>query len=257
MRRNFLMFVIVSLVLFVGCSETIPENVMGPETDYVVKVVSGEVSSSNYKYEALISNYTTINPRLFNMEKDYLIKLVYSALMEGRLTLNNPNIKNALISKLEGVIGLVAAGNNIPAIQKIEKDILPFTKKWVLDAHQKSTVLALEATLFVLKNGCPEVLINVDYFEEVTEITGYAWLQSLYGERSCMLQVEGNPDVFFNDPIFYVLFNLQQTTGGETFFRGIPISKIPYICDCPLAGRCQCHMLFANPIVLPAPIFRP
>ncbi|MCK5598534.1 hypothetical protein KAI78_02830 [bacterium] len=256
MRRIFLMFVIVSLVLFVGCSDKITENVMSPGTDYVTKVVSGEVSSSNYKYEALINNYTTVNPRMFNMEKDYLLKLVYSSLMEDRLTLNNPNVKNALISKLEVVIRLVAAGKNIPAIQKIEKDILPFTKKWLLDAHKKSAVLSLEATLFILKNGCPEVLINVDYFEEVTEITGYAWLQSLYGERSCMLQVEGNPDVFFNDPIFYVLFNLQEVN-NETFYRGILLQKVPYICDCPLAGVCQCHALFANPIVLPDPIFQP
>ncbi len=258
MKRNLLILVIVGLVLFLGCSEQADMQTT-PESPFhkSISLESTKINVNGYKY--LIDEYREMNPRLYTVEKDYFLKLIYRGIETGRIIFSNEKHSTAFNNKLRATYYMIKKGNYKGAIQRINSDLLDKVDKWIDEAHKHSVGLALEKTVFILTRTCDKFYINIDYFDYCSDLNGYGWTQIVDGETHCILHLEGSNNNYLEDPVFYVLAGLQD---GDTKFKtqeGMWLYSDPELtvksgCVCPDSrNECKCVTAIESPKPAPAP----
>ena len=127
------------------------------------------------------------------------------------------------------------------AINKMENDLLDKVEKWIVSEHRYSVGLILEGTIFYLKSGAPDAMLNIDYFANLDKLNGYAWGQIYDGTITALFQLKGNRDNYYDDPIFYPLANLNNPApimnypGVWALRRGLWHCRSDCVCQCMVA----------------------
>ena len=252
MKRIFLFLMVLGIVMFLGCEKETntpyePEVSRGSES-----AIFSASDNSDLELSYIIDEYRDINPRLYNVdEKHYFLELIYSSLESDKLGFNREQWKTPFVEKLEAVNRMIEKGNYQGAAKKIENDLMDKVDKWIWEEHKNFVYLCLEATILLIITEYDICLINIDYIDHGDIIVAYAWNQILNGEMYLMGQLEGNNEVFRNDPIFWIFADLPATAEpnvigayGVFFKNGSPPKDD---CDCSVVGaECQCNGLTAK-----------
>ncbi|HQO10166.1 MAG TPA: hypothetical protein PLN58_06465 [Bacilli bacterium] len=245
MEKRYQILLLLILIIFWGCETTSvipmdPENsnqefnysvMTTPDTDTDTSVELSSKSTIDFPYQALSFEYREINPRMYSLEKTYFLELMQSGIVLDKLIFDKDKWKTPFAKKLDVVVKMIENLNYQGASQKIVNDLIPSSEAWVSAEHQYSVRLALEFTIYMLKTNYAQYIINIDYFDHGDNIGGYAWVQIASTGEESIFQLEGSNEVFFNDPVFWILADLPEPVNCPSALPGRIISYEPLVCD--------------------------
>ncbi len=173
MKKNLLLFVIVGLVLFGGCSEKI-EIPTQPDYQYSARSFENEDYYSGYKYITITINdmcnvksiceddavtnengntTQSIAEESYAMSTQILISYFRETLIRDGFQLNNKALLKAFLGKI-GALEKMIESSDVEGIKnKIMNDLLPFTEKWMSGSSVRTAGWILELVHFMAENG--------------------------------------------------------------------------------------------------------
>ncbi|MCK4643023.1 hypothetical protein KAU32_05245 [bacterium] len=236
---------VVIFIIFTGCSQNYDMQLTpNPEKLSSSILKSDKIATGDSGYRYLLNEFRTINPRLVYLENTYLLGFIFHSIEENKIGFIKNEKSIPFSNKLVEVGKLIAQGNIDDAKSKINHDLLDKVEKWIVPEHRYSVGLTLEATVFVLSDDYDNYLLNVDYFEYCTELNGYAWFQDISGEKTFILQLEGNTENYLNDPIFWMVADLHDSVNIVETKPGVwkytDDVRSGCICPAPSTHGCTC-----------------
>jgi hypothetical protein len=215
-KKNISIIAIVLIAIiglvYAGCSkstdmQTTPE-MSSQKPSLALSNEAKEDTCIHFDY--LINDFRELNPNLFSLPKTYFLNLLFSSIVKGKLGFEKERYIIPFQNKIKVVKEMIDEENINGAINKMENDLLDKVEKWIVLEHKYSVGLILEATIFYLKSGASDAMLNIDYFSDLDKLNGYAWVQVYGGKSTAVFQLEGNKNNYYDSSIFYPLASLKN-----------------------------------------------
>ena len=189
MKKLLIFSFIFAMVMLWGCEK---ESTITPYEPITGSAGKFSVMSNSTEEEQYIAIYSIDGELLPYEDKEFIplnpgiehfLTFIVDGIIEGYVTFDTDNHKNAYLNKLDATIKMVTKGNYKGSIMKIEKDLKKKSEEWITGSYPEIVVSLLDIQVYLLENS--DVEFNVESSLSWTTYEMYSYVQG-----------PNNPDIF-------------------------------------------------------------
>jgi hypothetical protein len=165
MKRIFLILVVITFISLVGCEKE-TQTPFEPATGQAGEFSIASNSNEEVQYIAIYSVDGELQPYdekefiPLNPGREHFLTFIQEGIIDGDVTFDTDNYKNAYLNKLDAAIKMVVKGNYNGAIHKIENDLKKKAEEWITGSYPEAVVSFLDIQVYLLEN--PDVEFDIE-----------------------------------------------------------------------------------------------